>query len=311
MSGTRWAAHRTAGGGWRRCSSAGSRSKWRTHSRSARARGMRTTALAWTHRRTGSSTRTLTWGLIRRAGTGTLEDGLATLRHYGARGRGGSTRLSRRCRIDRTRSRLGNNQSSRRRGGPVRSRRGLGGSNWRKRGCERARWLTSFNRSCRFYYHGHRLNFRFDNFGYRFNRNRDLFFRYRLMRLGRFLNRRSNGCCRRRRNWGFSGNDNSRRLTYHGLWRDQARRRFGRLSGRNWGGTGSGNWRLGDRAGRTRRHCRRRSYGLPWRRCRDSCSGARRSNGLGGLLSNRLQHVSRLGDVREVDFGLELICGRA
>jgi len=171
----------------------------------------------------------------------------------------------------------------------------------------RARWHLRFNRRRRFHYHRRHLSFRFDNFGYCLGCIRYLFFRYRLMRLGRFPNRRSSGCCRRRSNWRFRGNDDSRRRTHNGLWRDQARRRLGRLNRSNRSGAG-GNWRLGNTAGRTRRHCRRRSNGLPGRR---SCSRwTRGSCRLGGFLCNCPEHVSGLGDVRQVDFGLKLLRSR-
>ncbi len=55
---------------------------------------------------------------------------------------------------------------------------------------------------------------------------------------------------------------------------------------------------------RPRRYCRGRRNDGPGRGRR---SRARRGNGLGGPLRDRLQHIPRLGDMREIDLGLKLV----
>ena len=169
--------------------------------------------------------------------------------------------------------------------------------------------------NCGCYWDLHRRDFnnRLCHFRLRLNRNRNLLLNQRFDRPGGFLD-----CCGRRHgrsrgNCGDLGrNSNCGRWTRHRLGRNEPRRWLGRLDRSDWSRAGSdGRW-LGHAARRTRRHSRRRRHGVTRRRYR-SCSGSgtRRYWRVGGLLRDRLQHVSRLGDVRQVDLGLELFRLRA
>jgi hypothetical protein len=157
--------------------------------------------------------------------------------------------------------------------------------------------------------HGHGVNCCLWYLENRLNRRSDLRLDPMLGEPGHFLG----GCrgrrhdCERRSRRRFRGNGYRGRWARHRLRRNESWRRLRRLHGSGRRSAGSHSGRLGSAAGRTRGHSRWRSHCLSWRsRRRCGSSGTRRHLRLGGLLRNRLQHVSRLGDVRQVDLGLEL-----
>jgi len=177
------------------------------------------------------------------------------------------------------------------------------GRGWR--GSFAARRITN---CCGCYYDLHRRDFncRLCDFG--ISRNRNLVLNPRFDQRGWFLGRCGWRCgCGRRRCRCFLRNGDGGRRTRHRLRCDESRCRLRRLHRSNRRSTSCNHRRLGHAARRTCRHGRRRCHGLAWRRCR-SCSsrGTRSYLRLGGLLRDRLQHVSRFGDVREVNLGLEL-----
>jgi hypothetical protein len=163
--------------------------------------------------------------------------------------------------------------------------------------------------------HRHGVNCWLYRFRSHHNGRRNLRLDRMLSRLGCFPGCSSGGRgrrCRRGNRQRFHGNSYRRRRTRHGLRRDKARRWLGCLHGCSRRGSRGYRRRLGNAARRTRRYSRRRRNSLTRRRGRrGGCT--RRSSGLRGFLGNRLQHVSRLGDVRQVDLGLELfsLCTRA
>jgi hypothetical protein len=270
---------------------------------------MRPTALAGTRRRTACTGST--WSLTREWRTRSLEDRLATLRHYGT-WRYSRGRWTRGCGVDRTWTRLRNDQAALRnnrlagngccggrRRGRCRRWRGCRGSRRRsfdRRCCSRRRRSdrrcslgSGFSNHCR------RIG---DWNG--FNRNR-------LGSLGLFLGGGHNRRWQRDSLWRHY---NGGRRPHHGLRRDQTgsglrrfRRSHGRSTGRRHCGLRHGAWG-------TRRHSRCRRNTGARRYSGSGCRGTRRSCGLGDLLRDRLQYVSRLGDVRQVDLLLELFFRR-
>ncbi len=201
---------------------------------------------------------------------------------------------------------------------------------WRRRPVRGNCWFRRWSRGCRcssqtsgciarycgryLRLHRHGVNCWLCNFGGHLNSRRNLRLDRMFDRLGHFLRGRRGRCRKRGRGNSrrFCGNRYRGRRTRHGLRRDEARRWLGRLHGCSRRGSHGRHRRLGHAARRTRGHSRRRCNGLTWRRCR-RCGCARRCSGLRGLLRDRLQHVSRLGDVRQIDLGLELfgLCARA
>jgi len=259
---------------------------------------MRTPPLPRTHRRTRSRrarrhTRTLR----------TLEDRLATLGHDRTRRR--DRCRTHRCCVNRTRSRLWNDETplrsrrscaccrlsrlTRTRVRRSRSRRSPFAMCWRGETRRRC-WSWRRNRSCRFGRSIDCRRFWRCNHGLRLHRDRIVFDRNRrLGRLGRLSSRLG------RSHWRLRRNDHRCRRTRDGLRRNEARRRLRRLGGSRGlraGSYGSGRLRRrNDRASRRRR----RRY------------GTRRGSRLSRALRDRLQHIARLGDVRQVDLGLELV----
>jgi hypothetical protein len=138
------------------------------------------------------------------------------------------------------------------------------------------------------------------------NRDRGLLFHGKFNWLNCWLDRRNGGC--RRRDRRLRRNHYRRRWTCNRLRSDESWRRLWRFDWTDHSCARGDHW-LSDAAGRTRRHGRRRSNSLPRRHGRSS--GTWRCDGLSGLLRNRLQDVSWLGDVRQVDLGLELFRLRA
>jgi hypothetical protein len=155
--------------------------------------------------------------------------------------------------------------------------------------------------------HRHGVNCWLYCFGSRRNGRKNLSLDRMFNRFGRFFSYRGRGRrysgrnCRR-----FHRNRYGGRRTRHGLRRDKARCWLGRFHGCNWRGSRRYPSRLGNAARRTRGYSRRRCNGLTRRRCRRG-GRTRRSSRLGGLLGDRLQYVSRPGDVRQVDLRLELV----
>jgi hypothetical protein len=161
-----------------------------------------------------------------------------------------------------------------------------------------------FTDRCGCYYDLHRRGFhdRHCHFGLGLNRDRSLLFDPRLCRFSWFLD-----CCGGCGRYGLRRNGNCGRRTRHGLRRDKTRRWLGCIHRCHRRSTRCNRRRPSHAARRTRWHGRRRSHGLAWRRCRCcGSSGTRRNLRPGGLLRDRLQHVPRFGDVRQVDLGLEL-----
>jgi hypothetical protein len=269
---------------------------------------MWTTTLARPHRRTsagsashGRPTRTLR----------SLEDRLAAFRHDLTRRRSrGRTHWRR---IHRTRAGLRHDQPSRRSrrrcarcrlrrlcSACRRSRRtrfaALSRSAGARRGYSMKCWRCGRrgswgSRSC--LQGGGRLGCR--NFGHR---NRCLYgFSYRRLLVDQRLNGLGRfGCGLYRRCRRLGRNDHCGRRTSYRLRRDKARRRFRRLDRSS---------RLRNGSNRRRRLRRRnRRTGRSWRRRR--CR-MRRGSRLSRPLRDRLQHIARLGDVRQVDLGLELV----
>jgi hypothetical protein len=162
---------------------------------------------------------------------------------------------------------------------------------------------------CRSYYDLHRRDFhcRQCHIGLGLDRDGNRLFRPGFGRLNWFLN-----WCDRLRRRGLHGNGDRGRGTRHRLRRDEAWGWLRRLHRSNRRSTGCHCRWLGHAARRTRRHGRRRSHSLSWRRCRCCGNGGTRWDlRLGGLLRNRLQHVSRFRYVRQVDLGLKLVRLRA
>src|SRR6516162_3974614 len=160
-------------------------------------------------------------------------------------------------------------------------------------GIYRERGNISLNHLGNFGGHGFRRGRAFCQPGY-------LIFNRKFGRLGFFRNssgrnRRRDGHFRRRHyhsNWWTRRSDR--------LWSDHARRRLRRLDGSNRS-------RACRRYSGLRRnglcwHSSRRRYGLPQGRRRSRTGGRR---WLDGPLRDRLQHITRFGDVREVKLGLE------
>jgi hypothetical protein len=265
--------------------------------------------------------------------TRALENWLPTLWHCSARRPVGRRARSRagRSQIHRSGSSLGNDQATRRRrtGSRLsRTRRSArtqadwlswcGNARTRRGGCSTCRGRGSFSLQLG-------RNFHFRGFGLRqrhfsFVQNRYLVFNQRFRRPRR-LNR---GWCLGlqrdpRRRW-LGRRNNRRRRTNHSLRCYETRRRFRRFEG---------DYESGTRGWCRRLHNRRR---LPWRRDsggRRNCLSRYRRNSLArkrgrtrdrgalhGPLLDKLPHVARLGDMRQVDLGLELIrrrgrCARA
>lgn len=121
------------------------------------------------------------------------------------------------------------------------------------------------------------------------------------------LRRRRDRSLRRRR-WGsrWSGSDcRRRRRRRHGWLRRRRRRDYSRW---RCAGRRCRSWRLGNGCGRSGRLCFRR--GTHWRRGRSHWTRRCRRGGRGRLLllpNDRLQHVSRFGNVRKIDLGLDLV----
>ncbi len=241
--------------------------------------------------------------LSRQVGTWALKDGFASFGHSATSwSRAWLRRRRWRRRVDRTRSGLRNNQSPRCRRWSMRWLSSSCSNGGGRRGSFAA---CRFTGSCRWDWGLHRRdrNFRRRCFGYRLDRILHPL-------LDRMFNRR--GCllgrCGGRSFCRLGWNGDRGRWTRHRLRCDEAWRRLGRLDRSNRCRTSSGSRRLGHTAGRTRRNRRGRRHRLPWRSRRSCGSGWMRSHfGLVGLLRDRFQHVSGLGDVRQVDLGLELL----
>jgi len=254
---------------------------------------MRTTPLAGAHRRTPLSCR-------RHSRTRPLEDRFAALRHHVAR-------CSARCRaggcgVDRPRSGLRHdetpwwrrrmwrrNRTSRR---STRYGSALFSLSWSAgpcRGRNRCRGRWSRHRFCSFDLQR--------SFGYLRNFRRRLL-QYRCLGFENGLLSRSHLHLRRRGRCNRLGrHDHRRGRTRNRLRRDQARRRLGfnrscRLRAGNNRRSGLGGHRGRRGNNRSRRLRRNRT-----RRCRR----------LSGPLCDRLQHIAGLGDVRQVNLGLELV----
>ena len=249
----------------------------------------------------------------RNSGTRALEDRLAALGHNLARRRTGGTRGRG---VHRTRASLRNNQPARWRscGSAGGGLHGLSGTNRRTQSTGRSRcgrrWTNRRSgRRCGLGFNGRfgDCDLRCGDRCFGFIKNRDLILDQRLGSPGRLNHRRGNvGCWRRGWLW---ARDDRRGWTRHRLRRDETRRRLG-LGRRS---------RL--RAGSNRRSRRRRPW---WNRRRRSgggprdagrCETCRRDRtcsgcGLRGALRDRLQYIAGLGDVRQVDLGLELILRR-
>jgi hypothetical protein len=112
---------------------------------------------------------------------------------------------------------------------------------------------------------------------------------------------RGSGCvgCGRR-NHRFGRSNHRRGLTNH-LRRNQSGRLLRRFNRSSTGG----NRRLRRDARRTRRHGRRWHNHLSRRNRRRG--GTWRGDRLGGLLGDCLQYIARLGNMRKVDLGFELV----
>ena len=156
--------------------------------------------------------------------------------------------------------------------------------------CNRSWRCCRFNRCRRLYLDRLRnlnlglIEYRCSGFGNSFRRFHGLLHRTRL-RLRRD-----------RRRWGFWRHDHRRRWPRDRLRRDKARHGLGfkRSCGRSAGSRGS----------RLRRHRRRRRNRRPQSRRRNR---TRKRGGLSCPLRDGLQHIARLGDVRQVNLGLELV----
>ncbi len=275
---------------------------------------MWSTALSRTHRRTPGWSSGSLHGSAR---TRTLEDRLAALRHCSSgRSTGSCTGNRPRCNgrrrrrsIHRARAGLRNNQTalrsanrlarancrrSRTRGDLIRRHHGSGthrggrDASRCRRNC-RGRGRCCHRRRLRRLRRRRRCDLRFCG--------SDLVFDDWLRRL-----HHCRGLWRSRRRR-FRRNDDRSRRTSHRLRRNEPRSRF-RLGRSNWRDTSHRCCRSGRNSGRRSNSRARRLRGnLGGRTCRHVW--------LGGLLRNRLQHVSWFGDVRQVDLGLELINRRA
>jgi len=228
---------------------------------------MGTAALARTQWRTPCTSRILARALCRQGWARTLKDRLAAFRHPGARNRTSGTRG---CDIHRTGTGLGDDKPTRRRC-RARGRRRLGGGRRRMR-CG-ARRSSHLRRSGSLYGRRGRLDHRFDDGGRNLGHGCHLRFRCRFLKLRfsgpwRFFHHRSwsNACGRRRCNGRLCrDDDDSRRRTRDGLWRDQSRCRLGGLNRSRGCSTGRDSRRLGSNARRTQRHRRCRRNRLPGR----------------------------------------------
>jgi len=275
---------------------------------------MRTATLARPHRRTACAGGTLSRTLSGERRTWTLEDRFAALGQSGARRRRRGSGGTRWCSVHGPRTSLRNDQATLRHNRLAVSWRSMLRS-WRclwDRRSGRNNNLASRSLALGRRSHCRGLNLGLDDFRRNFYRSRRLLFDYDWCHCHRLLvdrrrhGRRNGGWrCNRRFRW----NHNLRGLAHYGLRSNQARRRLRRFNRSRRSGTGCGCDRLGNTARRTRRHSGRRSHAGAWRRHRGSRNGTRRNCGLGGLLRNRLQHVTGLGDVREVNLGLELFFG--
>jgi hypothetical protein len=150
------------------------------------------------------------------------------------------------------------------------------------------------------------------NYGLGLVENGDLIFHQGLGWLRRFrCNRRLR--CRRNRSRRLRTGDYRRRRTRHRLRRNESRRRL-RLCRGCWLRAGADGR---SRRCRLRRNGGRRRNGRPCHAGRSMGGGrnrTRRRGRLSGALRDRLQHIAWLGDVRQVDLWLELVCswrGRA
>ena len=237
--------------------------------------------------------------------TRTLKDGLTALGQSGARSRWGSTRRTRRCGVDRTRSGLRHNQSTLRHDGLAgNGQRRLRSSRSRGRGI--STWLCRL-RSCWCLDHGSFAP-RLGSDGCGVHRHSSGRLDHGRNGFGLLLRHRDSHCGRCRRSLGR--HRNGRRRTRNGLRSNEARRGLGRLN-RSYGrGAGYRCRGLGRNAGRTRGHRRRRSHTCARRSRWSSSNGPWRSGWLGSLLGNRLEHIAGLGNVRQINLGLELVGGR-
>ncbi len=250
-----------------------------------------------THRR---SSRTL-WA---------LEDRLTALRHNRTRRRGGC-RPHRRL-VNRARSRLWHDQPARRsrrrcvywrRPGTRWSRAYIGGLHqssgtygWYCLSCGRAKRRRSRGRrsclQCCWCFGC--WSFGRQNCGSCVLGDRRLLFGNGLSRLCRFCGGARLGS---RTRWRLGRNDDGSRRTCHRLRRDEP-----------WRGLRSFNrscrLRAGCYGGRGLRRSNRGTRGSRRRRRR---SRTRRRSRLSSLLRDRLKHITRLGDVRQVDLGLKLV----
>ncbi len=270
---------------------------------------MRTTALTGPRGRSHSSRWSLSLAL-KLAGnwwTRTLKDWFAALGHDGARRLRCSSRSRRRC-VNGPRPGLRNDQATRRRSGPLRRHRLRGGRRHLRRGrCNLSARRIDFCQGRSRGFHSRRFHSRLRNCRLRLKGGGNLHFDLGFCRLGCFFDRRPNDCRRRR----LGRNHHCGRWTRDRLRSDEARCGLRWLNRGDWRCAGSCGRRFGDGAWRTRRHCGRRSHAHARRHGGNRGDGPRRSGGLRGFLRDRLQHVSRLGDVREIDLGLELFRMRA
>jgi len=260
---------------------------------------MRTTALAWPHGRTAAGS-----ACSRHSRARALEDRLAAFGHDLPRRRTGCR--THRRRVYRTRSGLGHDEPARRRLRRLnrtrrrscgrrctlfarrRGGRSAGPRRWRKR---RRRGKSSGRGgfcSRRLRYGNWRFQLGLENRGSAFNRGFAGGGGLRCRACLRLRRSRRRGRPRR--------NDDRRRRTRHRLRGNETWRGPGLGGGR---GRRARSWSRG--LGRNGR--RRRNRGARRRR-RDR---TRRCSRLSHALRDRLQHIARLGDVREIDLRLELV----
>ncbi len=270
----------------------------RTRTRRTRTRGMRTAALTRTHWWTCLSR----W---RNPRTGALEDRFAALRHTSAWSpvRRCRSCYRRRRKIHRTRPGLRNNQTPR-------CVRRCTGTPWTLcRGHWSAHGLASTLRCLRL---SHSRTFGRIGLEYAFGlfKSRNLVFNNCFRGLGGLDRRRSLRLGRRRCGFGWLRRNNYGGRLAHRL-RHNKPRRLGRLR-RNcrYGTRCSCRW-FNDRrrnprgnGGRRRGHGLARSTGHRTRRRKRTWNCGRMCS----LLGHGLENISRLGDMRQVDFGLELLC---
>jgi hypothetical protein len=280
---------------------------------------MRPTTLARAHWR--SATRRASWPslpLLRKLRTRTLKDRLPAFGHNRTRRRCRGSRWTGRRGIHRSRPSLRNNQPSRRR----RCRSLHHRRRFRRRSrclrCDRSRCFSNqllrwglWNSSSR---NGSFLDRLLRCSGLDLHRHRWLRFNS-FNRYCRFYDRGRCGRCRRfgshdrsrRSRWLRRNNHRSRR-TSNGLRSYETGCRLRRLNRGHRRCAGGHNRRLRSNTRRTGRHRGSRRYARARRNLRSNRTWRR--DRLCGLLRNRFQDVARLGDVRQVNLGLELFLSR-